>query len=94
MASVVNSTIEPDFGASSPARRAVTVTPSLRATLAEGLSRLLACEHGGSAEAVCLFAVSVATLSWAVDKLRPVVQEASPYLIGWLSGGAPAHPFC
>jgi hypothetical protein len=71
----------------------ITVTPTLRATLVEGLSRMFAFERGGSLKSVCLFATSIATLSWFVDSLLPVVQEASQYLIGWSSGNAPTHHF-
>jgi len=71
----------------------ITAAPTLRATLAEGLSRMFAFERGGSIKSVCLFASSVATLSWAVDSSLPVIEEASQYLIGWLSGQVPTHRF-
>lgn len=93
MASLAKPTIASHVSASTPVRHETTVAPSLRATLVEGLSQMFAFERGGSVKSVCLFAVSVATLSWAVDSLLPVVQEASQYLIGWLSGHTPAHHF-
>lgn len=93
MASVAKPTIESRLSASTPVRQELTVTPSLRATLVEGLSQMFTFERGGSVKSVCLFATSVATLSWVVDSLLPVVQEASQYLIGWASGHAPAHHF-
>ncbi|MBI1763312.1 MAG: hypothetical protein HYR56_17955 [Acidobacteria bacterium] len=93
MASVAKPTIASPASASTPARHQMTVTPSLRATLVEGLSQMFAFERGGSVKAVCLFAVSVATASWIVDSLLPVIQEASQYLIGWSSGPVPAHHF-
>jgi hypothetical protein len=71
----------------------ITVTPTLRATLVEGLGRMFTFERGGSLKSVCLFATSVATLSWFIDSLLPVVQEASQYLVGWSSGSAPTHHF-
>lgn len=78
-------------GRATPAQ--ITVEPTLRATLAEGLGRMFAFERGGSVKSVFLFAVSVTTLSWFVDSLLLVVQEASQYLIGWSSGSTPAHHF-
>lgn len=78
-------------GRAAPAQ--ITVAPTLRATLAQGLGRMFAFERGGSLKSVCLFAVSVATLSWFIDSLLPLLQEASQYLTGWLKGGAPEHHF-
>jgi hypothetical protein len=78
-------------GRAAPAQ--ITVAPTLRATLAESLGRMFALERGGSFKSVCLFAVSVATLSWFIDSLLPLLQEASQYLTGWLKGGAPEHHF-
>ncbi len=63
------------------AKRKLIATPSLRATLIEGLSQMFAFERGGGLKTVCLFAASIATLSWAVDSLLPVLQEASRYLM-------------
>jgi hypothetical protein len=91
MASVAKPTIASHESASTPLRHERVITPSLRATLVEGLSQMFAFERGGSVKAVCLFDISVATLSWAVNLLLPLVQEANQYLIGWSSGSAPAH---
>jgi hypothetical protein len=78
-------------GGAAPAQ--ITVAPTLRATLAEGLGRMFTFRLGGSVKSVCLFAVSVATLSWFIDSLLPLLQEASQYLTAWLKGGAPEHHF-
>jgi hypothetical protein len=84
---------KPNASGNRAAPAQITVTPTLRATLVEGLGRMFAFERGGSLKSVCLFAVSVATLSWLIDSLLPVVQEVSQYLIGWSSGRAPTHHF-
>ncbi|MGH9755605.1 MAG: hypothetical protein ACREA2_22720 [Blastocatellia bacterium] len=60
-------------GRATPAQ--ITVAPTLRATVAEGLSQVFAFKRAGSLKSVCLFAVSVATLSWFIDSLLPRSSE-------------------
>lgn len=91
--SLENGELSSRLSAAVQVQQAMMATPSLRATLIEGLSQMFAFERGGSLKSVCLFATSIATLSWAVDSLLPLVQEASQYLISRSSGGASAHHF-
>jgi hypothetical protein len=47
-------------GGAAPAQ--ITVAPTLRATLVEGLGRMFAFERGGSVKSACLVDISIALL--------------------------------
>lgn len=84
---------EPNSFAGGAAHAQIIVAPTLRATLAEGMSRMFAFERGGSLKSVCLSAVNIAALSWFIDSLLLLPQEASQYFASWLKGAAPEHHF-